>query len=208
MAALTPDGESTSWLQQKQNVARIFDEFLRQDSFGLATDWGLLSASVLCDKPVYERFSHYLVHVYLIPAGVKNAGLPLACQSVLNYLGSALNRAAMDPGVLFLSGVEVEQRRGEVVAEDEKEDRQGVKVTFERAVKQGEQLDNSESEPLPARPTPCVSLTAPVPVCLRSPTVPRGCAAASALVCARRHRQGRGEEVRPPHAPARRRSVE
>ena len=184
MAALRPDGESTSWLQQKQNVARIFDEFLRQDSFGLATDWGLLSASVLCDKPVYERFSHYLVHVYLIPAGVKNAGLPLACQSVLNYLGSALNRAASK----FLAGSAppwiqefffcLESRSNSDAARWlQKMKKKIVKVTFERAVKQGEQLDNSESEPLPARPTPCVSLTAPVPVCLRSPTVPRGCAA-------------------------------
>ena len=30
----------------------------------------------------------------MIPRGVKNAGLPLAAQSVLNYLGSLLNRAA------------------------------------------------------------------------------------------------------------------
>jgi len=28
MSAITPDGESTSWLQQKQNVARILEEFL------------------------------------------------------------------------------------------------------------------------------------------------------------------------------------
>ena len=70
--------------RKKQNVSRILDEFLAQDTEGLATSWKLLSAPVLCDKPFYERVSNFLMHVYVIPQGVKHAGLPLACQSVLN----------------------------------------------------------------------------------------------------------------------------
>ena len=89
--AITGAGESTSWLQQKSNVARIFSEFVQQDD-ELSDDWNLLSANTLCAAPVYERFTGFLVYTYLIPKGVKNAGLPLACQSVLNYIGSLLNR--------------------------------------------------------------------------------------------------------------------
>ena len=92
MAALSGDGDSDSW--QKANVARIFTEFQEQDPELLSVEWDLLSSSVLCDRPVYERFAHFLVHVYLIPSGSKNAGLPLGGQSVLNYLGSLINRAA------------------------------------------------------------------------------------------------------------------
>eukprot|EP00966_Prymnesium_polylepis_P261395 6037738-Prymnesium_polylepis.1 len=79
-AAITPEGEGASWLQQQANVGRIFTLFVAQDSV-LTVDWDLLGAAILCDRPVYERFSGFLVHVYLIPAGVKNAGLPLAAQS-------------------------------------------------------------------------------------------------------------------------------
>ena len=64
--AITGDGESTSWLQQKSNVARIFSEFVQQDD-ELSDDWGLLSSNVLCAAPMYERFAGFLVHTYLIP---------------------------------------------------------------------------------------------------------------------------------------------
>ena len=161
MPAITGDGESTSWLQQKQNVARILGEFLAQDTEGLATDWALLSSSVLCDRPFYERALHFLVHVYLIPKGVKNAGLPLACQSVLNYIGSMLNAA----GQRFLVGSAapwikefffcLEPRSGSASAKWlQKLKQKVVKITFERAVKLGEQLDNSASESGLARPHP------------------------------------------------------
>ena len=152
MAAITPDGESASWLQQKQNVARILDAFLAQDTEGLASSWVLLSSSVLCARPVYERIAHFLVHVYVIPVGVKNTGLPLACQSVLNYLGSALNLAAKK---FLVGGAQpwiqefffcLEPKSGSDSAKWlQKLKKKIVKITFERAVKLGEQLDNSES---------------------------------------------------------------
>ena len=86
---------------------------------------------------------------------MKNAGLPLACQSVLNYLGSALNLAANK----FLVGRAtpwiqefffcLEPKSGSDAAKWlQKLKKKIVKITFERAVKLGEQLDNSESEPL------------------------------------------------------------
>eukprot|EP00966_Prymnesium_polylepis_P284662 6576835-Prymnesium_polylepis.1 len=78
--AISPEGDGPSWLQQQANVARIFKAFVAQDS-ELTVDWDLLGAVILCDKPVYARFAGFLVHVYVIPAGVKNAGLPLAAQS-------------------------------------------------------------------------------------------------------------------------------
>ena len=64
--AITGAGESTSWLQQKSNVARIFSEFVQQDD-ELSDDWNLLSANTLCAAPVYERFTGFLVYTYLIP---------------------------------------------------------------------------------------------------------------------------------------------
>ena len=133
MAAIKGDGESESWLRQKANVARIFTEFQEQDTH-LSVSWELLSASVRCDRPIYERFAHFLVHVYVIPKGVKNAGLSLGGQSVLNYLGSLINRAATNQvppsrharhqGVLLLPGVQVRQCLNQVAAEAEAEDYQ------------------------------------------------------------------------------------
>ena len=75
MAEITGDGNSNSWLQQKANVARIFDVYQVQDP-ELHVGWHLLSASVLCARPIYQRFLHFLVHVYVIPQGVKHAGHP------------------------------------------------------------------------------------------------------------------------------------
>ena len=90
MPALSGEGESTSWLQQKKNVTRIFTEFAEQDD-ELQGDWNQLSKAVVCAQPLYERWAGFLVYTYKIPQGVKNAGEPLACQSVLNYIGSLLN---------------------------------------------------------------------------------------------------------------------
>ena len=113
---------------------------------------------MLCARPVYERIAHFLVHVYVIPAGVKNAGLPLACQSVLNYLGSALNMAAKK---FLVGGAQpwiqefffcLEPKSGSDSAKWlQKLKKKIVKITFERAVKLGEQLDNSESALLHGR---------------------------------------------------------
>jgi len=159
--AITGAGESTSWLQQKSNVARIFSEFVQQDD-ELSDEWGLLSANVLCAAPVYERFAGFLVHTYLIPKGVKNAGFPLACQSVLNYIGSLLNRAASrfkTPGcALFISEFFfcLDLKSGSEAAKWlQKLKRKVIRITFERDTKAGAQLDNSESAHRTAPLTRC-----------------------------------------------------
>ena len=159
--AITGAGESTSWLQQKSNVARIFSEFVQQDD-ELSDDWGLLSANTLCAAPVYERFTGFLVHTYLIPKGVKNAGLPLACQSVLNYIGSLLNRAAIrfkTPGCdVFISEFFfcLDLKSGSESAKWlQKLKKKVIRVTFERDTKAGAQLDNSESAHRTAPLTRC-----------------------------------------------------
>ena len=151
-------GEAASWLTQKHNVVRIISEFLTQDADCRGVNWAQLESSVLCAKPFCERASHYLVHVYEIPSGVKNAGLPLACQSVLNYLGSILNLAAKRflaagaaPWIqeFFLC---LEPKSGSDAAKWlQKLKKKIVKICFERAVKLGDQLDHSESAPLPHR---------------------------------------------------------
>jgi hypothetical protein len=158
--AITGAGESTSWLQQKSNVARIFSEFVQQDD-ELSDDWNLLSANTLCAAPVYERFTGFLVYTYLIPKGVKNAGLPLACQSVLNYIGSLLNRAASrfkTPGcAVFISEFFfcLDLKSGSESAKWlQKLKKKVIRVTFERDTKAGAQLDNSESAHRPANPLP------------------------------------------------------
>ena len=89
MAALTADGDSESWVLQKDNVARILEQFNEQDKGdnGVAgARWDSLPEKVLCRQPYYERLAHFLVYVYKIQEGKKNAGLPLACDSVRNYI--------------------------------------------------------------------------------------------------------------------------
>ena len=154
-AAITPEGDGASWLQQQANVGRIFQLFVAQDSEPaiVGMHWDQLGAEILCDRPVYERFSGFLVHVYLIPAGVKNAGLPLAAQSVLNYLGSLLNKAAKR---FCKAGVPPEIKEFFFCLDPKsgsdsakwlrKVKEKIVKLCFERAVKLGEVMDNSESE--------------------------------------------------------------
>ena len=213
MAALSGDGDSDSW--QKANVARIFTEFQEQDPELLSVEWDLLSSSVLCDRPVYERFAHFLVHVYLIPSGSKNAGLPLGGQSVLNYLGSLINRAASkfqatggpDIKEFFFC---LEAKSGSASTKWlQKLKQKIVKLTFERAVSLGEQMDNSDGEP-PVNPRPLYYSRQRQPfqlqpfltsVCLHSSPVPRTYSNDCALVRPRRHRQGRCAQVRPPHEP-------
>lgn len=67
---------------------------LRGSLRGGGSTWDALDEEVLCAHAIYERLAHFLVHVYKIPKGVKNAGFPLACDSVKNYLGTAINLAA------------------------------------------------------------------------------------------------------------------
>ena len=77
MASKTADADSESWVNQKSNVARIFEVFLAQDQ-DTTGKWDDQVEQTLCSPALYERLAHFLVHVYKIPKGVKNSGMPLA----------------------------------------------------------------------------------------------------------------------------------
>ena len=68
--ALSAKGGSISWKGQTANVGRIFNEFAEQDE-ELDADWDNLPEHVLCSAPVYERFAHFLLFVYVIRDGMK-----------------------------------------------------------------------------------------------------------------------------------------
>jgi hypothetical protein len=51
---LSAGGESDSWLANKGNVLRIFNDFIAADG-SLDGTWDSLPESVLCASPVYER---------------------------------------------------------------------------------------------------------------------------------------------------------
>ena len=96
MAALTANGESDSWEEQKTNHLRIFELFRNSDPALLLlmpTAWDALPASLLCSQDVYNKFGHYLVHVYKIGARCDHGGNPLAIKVVLKVLSGMLNRA-------------------------------------------------------------------------------------------------------------------
>ena len=119
--------------------------------------WDELGEAVVCARSFYERLSTYmyLVHGYVIPAGKKNAGFPLAELSVRNYLGTAINRA----GNKFRAGGSVETQKFFYCLDSNSSHESAVwfrklkKVTtrtiFERAKVIGEAQDNSESAFLP-----------------------------------------------------------
>jgi hypothetical protein len=150
MATITAEADSDSWIQQKSNVARIFDLFLAQDEVGGNT-FDALAEEVLCDRPIYERLGGFLVHVYKIPPGVKNAGFPLATDSVLNYMGTAINRAANNfkaSGTTatkeFFFCLDIKSSSDSALWL-RKFKKKLSRVCFERAKAAGEQMDNSES---------------------------------------------------------------
>ena len=163
MAQITADDDSESWIHQKNNVAKITDQFIAQDDTLKAllpthprgSLWDELGEAVVCARSFYERLSTYLVHGYVIPAGKKNAGFPLAELSVRNYLGTAINRA----GNKFRAGGSVETQKFFYCLDSNSSHESAVwfrklkKVTtrtiFERAKVNGEAQDNSESAFLP-----------------------------------------------------------
>ena len=152
-ASLSADADSDSWLYQKSNVLRILNEFVAHDeptrSDGIK-EWAQLGEAVLCRCAFYERLAHWLVHTYKIPKGVRNAGLPLACDSVRNYIGTAINHAATK----FKAQGTIETREfffcldskssSEAAQWLHKLKKKIQRVTFERAKEAGEQQDKSE----------------------------------------------------------------
>ncbi len=158
MAALSADGDSDSWLYQKATVERILGQFNTHDKVTEANPdgvdgapWNSLPETIVCRRPYYERLAHFMVHVYKIPAGKKHAGQPLACDSVRNYMGTAINRAAAK----FKAGGSVETQQFFFCLDTKSSSDSATwllklkkkiqRITFERARDAGELQDNSES---------------------------------------------------------------
>ena len=147
-------------MQQKGNVARIFQAFLEQDEETTGT-WDEQDEQTLCTPAIYERLAHFLVHVYKIPKGVKNAGMHLACDSVRNYLGTAINRAANK----FKAGGTTATKEFFFCLDTKsssdsaqwlrKLKKKVQRITFERAKEAGEQQDKSEGALALPCMTPC-----------------------------------------------------
>lgn len=79
MAAAAPvirgEGTTADYLRQKASVKSIFDTFAKTDDSELnEVCWDALPEETLCSKPVYERFSYYLMHVH--PNGTDSKGNP------------------------------------------------------------------------------------------------------------------------------------
>ena len=152
MAALSAKGKSPSWAGQQGNVKNIFNEFAEQDP-ELDTDWDNLDEATLCAQPVYERFAHFLLFVYLIPAGVKNAGNPLDGDTPKNYLNIIINLAASK---FKATGTDTSKRFFDCLDQDSKADvaiwLRGLRSNmqreiFDRAKSTGAEMDRSEGEP-------------------------------------------------------------
>ena len=151
MAALSAKGKSPSWAGQQGNVKNIFNEFAEQDP-ELDTDWDNLDEATLCAQPVYERFAHFLLFVYLIPAGAKNAGLPLEGDIPKNYLNIVINLAASK---FKATGTDTTKRFFDCLDSKSTSDvavwLRGLRANmkreiFERANETGAQMDRSEGE--------------------------------------------------------------
>ena len=100
MAAAAPvirgEGTTADYLRQKASVKSIFDTFAKTDDSALnEVCWDALPEETLCSKPVYERFSYYLMHVH--PNGTDSKGNPrhgLDGSTATKYLGIMVNLAA------------------------------------------------------------------------------------------------------------------
>ena len=92
--ALSSEGESESWNLGKSNYLRLFDVFRKSHTAYLAAypnAFQKLPECVVTRRELYEHFANYLLEVYIIAPGNKNAGQPLACSTVCNGLGALLN---------------------------------------------------------------------------------------------------------------------
>jgi hypothetical protein len=95
MASISGKGKSVSWMGQHQAVLKIVNAFIAQDDeLEHHAHWDDLPEHVVCACAFYERLAYFLLHVYVIPGGVRNQGEPLSGDTPKNYLGIAINQAA------------------------------------------------------------------------------------------------------------------
>jgi hypothetical protein len=155
MDALGSQGGSESWHGQKKNVVRIFDVKFRTSTPELRAEypqpWAATQEWKLCERPVYERYSHFLLFTYKIETG-ENVGAPLSCDSVVNYTSALLNLAKDKFKAIGSNATRTFFNCLDGGSSDEAKWWHGLKenirrVAFERAKEAGEQIDKSESTP-------------------------------------------------------------
>ena len=149
---LSAKGSSKNWSKQQANVIRIFNKFCAQDDGLKDKVWEQLGEEVLAREPVYERFPHFMLHVWVIEEGNKNAGKALDGGTPSHYLGTLINLAAdrfkaigTDAAKLFFMCLDTSS------TSEQAKWLRGLKRNltreiFDRAVEKGEELDNSEGE--------------------------------------------------------------
>ena len=111
------EGESESWDLGKANYLHLFNVFCNLHTAYLVaypTSFQDLPEFVVTTRELCEHFATYLLEVYIIAPGNKNAGQPLACSTVCNVLGALLNMVKVCFGAsgspdtkLFLTCLEV-----------------------------------------------------------------------------------------------------
>lgn len=109
---ITGKGDSASWVAGEGSAFRTFEAWQlsleegepRSALVGV-TDlsatghqwrhpWTRLAADGhLCSKELWGDYSFWLVYVYVIPEGIRNAGHSAAANTIRNYLQSCMNRA-------------------------------------------------------------------------------------------------------------------
>ena len=154
MAALDVADTGQSHSDFKKRAVVLFDNKFRTSDPSFATRYPKpffeLPESVLCDQDIFNRFGYWALNVHLIEEGNINAGQHLSGGVICNIIGALINllndkygtagcQASRDflsclakngttPSARWLYGLKFK-----ILGE-----------SFERAVKNGEKLDNSE----------------------------------------------------------------
>lgn len=159
---ISADGKrSENWEAAKRRVEKIIDEKFRVSSAermaAYPVAFSKLPEATLTTTTFWEQLGTFFVHEYLIPRGQKNQGEGLSCGVVCNYLSIALNLAAnrfkytgsaqaklfftcLDNSACTDSGKWWRCFKKEV-----------QKVIFQRAVKDGDEMDQSATPVYPCQ---------------------------------------------------------
>ena len=141
---LLSGGQSPSWLKQKANMMRIL--FESGATKGKPLD--RMRVQELCDRTFWGKLCTYLIEVYKSPPGTKNAGKYLRASNILNYLRSMMHLAqgivgAEQQAQDFFTCLEPNSSTASAIWFNGLK-KNVVRVTFERAVENGDTIDGSE----------------------------------------------------------------
>ena len=152
--AHTAQGASPSWVAQKSNAVRIWNDgfmpWLAPKAPAIAelqnNNWNGLSEHLLCDPDIYRHFGYYLTDVYTIADRVRNAGLPLSAGTVQSVWGIMVNKASVKfktngsaESKLFLTCLD--GGSGDSATWLKKIKNKMERVCFQRAMQSGAEMD-------------------------------------------------------------------